>query len=50
MPRKLPVRPLVIIGNIFVVLVCLVIGLIYYAYTFLVWFPKAEGKYDLKCQ
>ena len=44
MPRSLPVRPHVIIGNIFVVLVSWVIGLIYYAYTFLVWLPKAEGK------
>ena len=33
-----------IIGNIFVVLVTAVIGLIYYAYTFLVWLPKAESK------
>ena len=45
MPRRLPVRPQVIIGNIFVVLVTAVIGLIYYAYTFLVWLPKAEGKF-----
>jgi hypothetical protein len=44
MPRRLPVRPQVIIGNIFVVLVSWVIGVIYYAYTFLVWLPKAEGK------
>ena len=44
MPRRLPVRPQVIIGNIFVVLVTWVIGVIYYAYTFLVWLPKAEGK------
>ena len=44
MPRRLPVRPQVIIGNIFVVLVAAVIGLIYYVFTFLVWLPKAEGK------
>ena len=44
MPRRLPVRPQVIIGNIFVVLVSWVIGVIYYAYVFLVWLPKAEGK------
>jgi len=42
MPRRLPVRPQVIIGNIFVVLVAAVIGLIYYVFTFLVWLPKAE--------
>ena len=44
MPRRLPVRPQVIIGNIFVVLVSWVIGIIYYAFVFLVWLPKAEGK------
>ena len=48
MPRRLPVRPQVIIGNIFVVLVSWVIGVIYYAYVFLVWLPKAEGKYNSK--
>ena len=46
MPRRLPVRPQVIIGNIFVVLVSWVIGIIYYSYVFLVWLPKAEGKYQ----
>ena len=45
MPRRLPMRPQVMIGNIFVVLVTFMIGLIYYAYTFLVWLPKAEGKW-----
>ena len=45
MPRRLPVRPQVVIGNIFVVLVSWVIGIIYYSYVFLVWLPKAEGKY-----
>jgi len=45
MPRRLPVRPQVIIGNIFVVLVTFVIGIIYYAYVFLVWLPKSEGKW-----
>ena len=47
MPRRLPVRASVVVGNIFVVLVTIVISLIYYAYTFLVWLPKAEGKYLL---
>lgn len=42
MPRRLPVRPQAIIGNIFVVLVSWVIGIIYYAYVFLVWLPKSE--------
>ena len=47
MPRRLPVRASVVVGNIFVVLVTIVISLIYYAYTFLVWLPKAEGKFLL---
>jgi len=38
-------RPAVIIGNMFVVLVCWIIGVIYYAYTFLVWLPKAEDNW-----
>ena len=45
MPRRLPVRPQVIMGNVFVVLVSAVIGIIYYAYVFLVWLPKAESKF-----
>ena len=35
-------RAATIVGNIFVVLVSWVIGVIYYAYVFLVWLPKAE--------
>jgi palmitoyltransferase len=31
----------------FVVLVCWLIGLIYYAYTFLVWLPKAEDDWKV---
>ena len=44
MPRRQPLNPQIFIGNIFVVLVSWVIGIIYYAYVFLVWLPKAEGK------
>ena len=45
MPRRLPVRPAVIIGNIFVVLITSVICFIYYTYMFVVWLPKAKGKF-----
>ena len=44
MPRRLPVRPAKIIGNLFVLFVLLVIGLIYYTYVALVWGPRVEGK------
>jgi len=43
MPRRLPVRPAKIIGNLFVLFVLLVIGLIYYAYVGLVWGPRLNG-------
>jgi hypothetical protein len=39
MPRRLPVRPAKIIGNMFVLLVVVVMGLIYYANVFLIWGP-----------
>ena len=45
MPRRLPVRPAKIIGNLFVLFVLIVIGLIYYAYVGLVWGPRVVGKY-----
>lgn len=41
MPRRLPVRPAKIIGNMFVLLVIVVMGLIYYANVFLIWGPQA---------
>ena len=44
MPRRLPIRPAKIIGNLFVLLIVLVMGTIYYAYTFLVWLPKVKSK------
>ena len=37
-------RPAVIIGNIFVMVISIVILFIYYTYTFVVWLPKAQGK------
>ena len=41
MPRRLPVRPGKILGNIFVLLVALVMGTIYYTYVDL-WGPRAK--------
>jgi len=40
MPRRLPVRPGKILGNVFVLLVALVMSFIYYTYS-LVWAPRA---------
>jgi hypothetical protein len=45
MPRRLPVRPAKIIGNLFVLFVLTVIGLIYYTYVVEVWGPRLVGKY-----
>lgn len=44
MPRRLPIRPAKIIGNIFVLLVTMVLGLIYYTYVWVVYGPKLQGK------
>jgi len=46
MPRRLPVRPAKIIGNLFVLFVLLVIGLIYYTYVFVIWGPRAVSKFN----
>lgn len=53
MPRRLPVRPAKIIGNMFVLLVVVVMGLIYYANVFLIWGPQAVQNADsskFKCK
>ena len=42
MPRRLPVRPAKIIGNFFVLFVLIVIGVIYYAFVFEIWGPRAK--------
>jgi hypothetical protein len=44
MPRRLPLRPAKIIGNLFVVFVMTVISLIYYTFVFIVWGPRTVGK------
>ena len=43
MPRRLPVRPAKIIGNLFVLFVLIVICTIYYTYVGLVFGPKLIG-------
>jgi palmitoyltransferase len=45
MPRRLPVRPAKIIGNIFVCIVLSYIGSLYYFYVFLLWAPYLQSKY-----
>lgn len=40
MPRRLPVRPAKIIGNLFVLFVLIVICLVYYTYVGVVFGPK----------
>ena len=44
MPRRLPIRPAVLMGNFFVLMICVVMATIYYAYTHLVWLPKIKRK------
>ena len=44
MPRRLPVRPAKLIGNLFVLFVLLVIGFVYYTYVVVLWGPKAVSK------
>lgn len=44
MPRRLPMRPAKIIGNLFVSLVFILMSFIYYTYVFLVWSPKLSSK------
>ena len=43
MPRRLPVHPAKVIGNLFVLFVILVISLIYYTYVVMVWGPRATS-------
>ena len=44
MPRRLPVRPAKIIGNLFVLFVLFVMCTIYYTYVIVVWSPKIVSK------
>ena len=47
MPRRLPVRPAKLIGNLFVLFVIMVISFIYYVYVGIVWGPKTISKFYL---
>jgi hypothetical protein len=44
MARKLPLRPMKVMGNLFVLVQLSFIGFVYYTYVFLVWGPKAAGE------
>ena len=44
MPRRLPVRPAKLIGNLFVLFVLLVIAFIYYTYVVLLFGPRTYTK------
>ena len=43
MPRRLPIRWPKVLGNLFVVLVLIVISLIYFTFMS-VWLPRVESK------
>lgn len=45
MPRRLPVRPAKLIGNLFVLFVLMIISLLYYVYVIVLWGPRAVSKY-----
>ena len=47
MPRRLPVRPAKLIGNLFVIFVLLIIGMIYYSYVGVIWGPRIVCTYFL---
>lgn len=44
MPRRLPIRPAKIIGNIFVAIVLTYIATVYYYYVIQLWGPKLSSK------
>lgn len=43
MPRRLPVRPAKLIGNLFVLFVMAVIAMLYFTYVILLWGPRCAG-------
>ena len=43
MPRRLPVRPAKIIGNVFVCIVLSFIATMYYYFVFKFWGPRIKG-------
>lgn len=44
MPRRLPLRPAKVAGNLFVMVLMIFIGTVYYTYTIVVWGPKTTAK------
>ena len=47
MPRRLPVRPAKVVGNLFVLFVLLVIALIYYTYVVIIWGPRSINNFGV---
>ena len=45
MPRRLPVRPAKLVGNLFVLFVLLVIAFVYYAYVVIIFGPRSVSKF-----
>ncbi len=45
MPRRLPLRPAKVAGNLFVMFLFCFIAFVYYTYVFRVWAPKILGKF-----
>jgi len=42
MPKRLPIRPAKIIGNVFVFIVLAYICSVYYLYVYVLWGPKIK--------
>ena len=42
MPRRLPVRPAKVLGNLFVLVALSMMGFIYYMFVFILYAPRAE--------
>lgn len=45
MPKRLPIRPAKIIGNVFVTIALAVMVFVYYTYVALLWGPKIESNF-----
>lgn len=47
MPRRLPMRPAKLIGNLFVLFVLLIISMIYYTYVCILWGPRLLSNFKM---
>ena len=47
MPRRLPVRPAKIVGNLFVLFALLVLFLVYYVYVIVLFAPRLSNSFYL---